>query len=94
MKFNIYNRFDKALEVDTGDKEIEYIEVLVLCCDEFIDVHYIDGTTALYKNLCDGTTYCDGSYIVPKERIQEWIDLGKEDKQVLSLWRLIIFEED
>ena len=83
MKFNIYNRFDKALEVDTGDKEIEYIEVLVLCCDEFIDVHYIDGTT-----------YCDGSYIVPKERIQEWIDLGKEDKQVLSLWRLIIFEED
>lgn len=94
MKFNIYNKFNEALEVETGKKEIEYIEVVVTGCDELIHIHYTDGTISSHENSFYRTYYYDGGYIVPKERIQEWIDLEKEDTSVLSLLRLTIFENN
>lgn len=94
MKFNIYNRFDEALSVDIGEKEIEYIEVSVIGSEEYIHIHYTDGTISYHENSLYKKLNYYGSYIVPKERIQEWIDLEKVTNRTISYYRLEVFEEE
>lgn len=94
MKFNIYNKFDKALSIDVGEQEIEYIEVTVIGSEEHIHIHYTDGTISYHENSWYKKYNYYGSYIVPKERIQEWIDLEKVTNRTISYYRLEVFEEE
>lgn len=94
MKFNIYNRFDEALSIDVGEQEIEYIEVTVIGSEEHIHIHYTDGTISYHENSWYKKYNYYGSYIVPKERIQEWIDLEKVTNRTISYYRLEVFEEE
>lgn len=97
MKFNIYNKFDEELSIDVGDQEIEYIEVTVIGSEEYIHIHYTDGTISYHENSLYKKLNYYGSYIVPKERIQEWIDLDKVYNNTITLHRLGEFvneEED
>ena len=75
MKFKIYNCKNQASEVDTGDKEIEYITVEVISGNEKIYIHWADGTGNYFRSTNLLLTNYDGFYDVPKERIQEWINL-------------------
>ncbi len=94
MKFNIYNKFDKALSIDVGEQEIEYIEVTVIGSEEHIHIHYTDGTISYHENSWYKKYNYYGSYIVPKERIQEWIDLDKDYNDTITLHRLGEFAND
>lgn len=94
MKFNIYNFMNKAIEVDTGDKEIKYIMVSVISGDEFIHIHYTDGTISSYKSDFALIDYYDGGYVVPKDDIQKWIDLEKVTDRTISYYRLEEFDKE
>ena len=94
MKFNIYNYDNEPTEVDTGDKEIKYIKVEVVTGDEWIQIHYEDGTERHYRSDRASINFYDGDYSVPKERIQEWIDLEKVTNRTISYYRLEVFEEE
>ncbi len=94
MKFNIYNYDNEPTEVDTGDKEIKYIKVEVVTGDEWIQIHYEDGTESHYRSDRASINFYDGDYSVPKERIQEWIDLEKVTNRTISYYRLEVFEEE
>ena len=88
MKFNIYNYDNEPTEVDTGDKEIKYIKVEVVTGDEWIQIHYEDGTESHYRSDRASINFYDGDYSVPKEKIQEWIDLEKVTNRTISYYRL------
>lgn len=94
MKFNIYNYDNEPTEVDTGDKEIKYIKVEVVTGDEWIQIHYEDGTESHYRSDRASINFYDGDYSVPKEKIQEWIDLEKVTNRTISYYRLEVFEEE
>lgn len=94
MKFNIYNYNNKPTEVDTEDKEIRYIKVAVVSGNEFINIHYENGIRGYYKSIVPFILIYYEDYIIPKERIQEWIDLEKVTDRTISYYRLEVFEED
>ena len=50
MKFNIYNNNNEETKVDTGDKEILFINVILISGDEIIRVYYKDQTTETYDS--------------------------------------------
>nr|DAR88066.1 MAG TPA: hypothetical protein [Caudoviricetes sp.] len=93
MKFNIYNYANEPTEVDTGDKEIRYIVVTVISGDEIIYIIYENETIEHYRSDYSAMVFYDGDYLVPKERIQEWIDLEKTARKEISYYRLEVFEE-
>lgn len=43
MKFNIYDYQNKPTRIDTGDREIEYIDAYVISGDEVVDIHFNGG---------------------------------------------------
>ena len=43
MKFNIYDYQNKPTRIDTGDREIEYIDDVDDVGDGIVDILYIDG---------------------------------------------------
>ena len=94
MKFNIYNYDNEPTEVDTGDKEIKYIKVEVVTGDEWIQIHYEDGTESHYRSDRASIHFYDGDYSVAKEKIKEWIDLEKVTNRTISYYRLEVFEEE
>ena len=93
MKFNIYNFYNEPTEIDSGDKEICYITVELITGDEWIYIKYEDGTMGRYGSDVKLVTFCFSSYIVPKERIREWIDLEKTAQGTVSYYRLEKFKE-
>lgn len=93
MKFNIYNYDNEPTEVDTGDKEIKYIMVEVVSGHEFIRIHCENGIMEYYVSIIPFIPIYDEDYKVPKERIQEWIDLEKTAQGAISYHRLKKFKE-
>lgn len=80
MKFNIYNFNNEATEVDTGDKLIKQLFVQVLSGDEVVTVEYDDGTKKTFDSSYDRwVSYVEESYIVEKDRIQDWISYMPTD---------------
>ena len=80
MKFTIYDYNDKATEVDTGDKEIKELFVQVLSGDEVVTVDYDDGTKETFDSSTNRlVSYVEESYIVQKDRIQDWINIVVTD---------------
>ena len=94
MKFNIYNYNNEPTEVDTGDKEIRFITVEVISGNEWIHIHYEDGIINHCKSRVALIYLYEGEYTIPKERIQEWIDLEKVTDKNISYHRLEVFGED
>ena len=79
MKFNIYNFMNKAIEVDTGDKEIRDIEVTVVNGNEFIWIYYKDALK-LYKSYPYKENNCKHYYYIVTNRFLEyWIELEKDE---------------
>ena len=80
MKFTIYDYNSKATEVDTGDKEIKELFVQVLSGDEVVTVDYDDGTKKTFDSSTNRyVSYVEESYIVEKDRIQDWVNFGVTD---------------
>lgn len=94
MKFNIYNYNNEPTEIDIGNKEIEYITVEVISGDEWIHIHYEDGTKSHYRSDTALIPLYDGGYIVRKEEIQKWIELEKVTYDTISYHRLEKFTEE
>ena len=83
MKFNIYNNNNEETKVDTGDKEILFINVILISGDEIIRVYYKDQTTETYDSgrMRLHNLY-DYSYILLPEDIEEWILLEKLNDEI------------
>lgn len=80
MKFTIYDYNGKATEVDTGDKEIKGLFVQVLSGDEVVTVEYDDGTKETFDSSDNRrVSYVEESYIVEKDRIQDWVNFAATD---------------
>lgn len=94
MKFNIYNYYNEPTEVDTGDKEIRCIMIEIITGDEFIHMLYEDGTIEHYRSDVLLFSFCHYRYTVPKERVQEWIDLEKTAQGAISYYRLEKFYKE
>lgn len=93
MKFNIYNYNNKPTEVDTEDKEIRYIKVAVVSGNEFINIHYENGIRGYYKSIVPFIPIYYEDYIIPKERVQEWIDLEKVTNENIAYHRSKVFRK-
>ena len=74
MKFNIYDEEFTPTEVDTGDKEIDCIDVYVISGHEFICVRYIDGTFKEYVSTYRDLEYGGGYYRIQRQQLEEWIE--------------------
>lgn len=79
MKFNIYNDEFTATVVDTGNKEIDCIDVYVLSGHEFVCVRYIDGTFKEYVSTYRDLEYGWGYYRIKRQQLEEWIEEGKTE---------------
>lgn len=83
MKFNIYNNECVPTKVNIGDKEILFINVILISGDEIIRVYYKDRTTETYDSgrMRFHNLY-DYSYILLPEDIEEWNLLEKLDDEI------------
>ena len=83
MKFNIYNNECVPTKVNIGDKEILFINVIIINGDEIIRVYYKDQTTETYDSgrMRFHNLY-DYSYILLPEDIEEWILLEKLNDEI------------
>lgn len=97
MKFNIYNDEYVSTVVDTGDKEINCIDVYVLSGHEFICVRYIDGTFEEYVSTYRDLEYGGGYYRIQRQQLEEWIKEGKAEEPIgytIGEYRLEKFKDD
>lgn len=89
MKFNIYDYDNQAKEIDTGNKEINFINVIILSGDEVITIYYSDGTFENYDSSENRlTNYFDGSYVVSKENLAKWLESGNDTTGTISYNRI------
>jgi hypothetical protein len=84
MRFNIYNFNNEATEVDTGDNIIKQLFVQLMSGNEVVSVEYNNGARETFdssNNISD--SYVEGSYIVDKDHLQDWInfEITDYDKQ-------------
>lgn len=80
MKFKIYDFNGKATKVDTGDKLVKQLFVQVLSGDEVVTVEYDDGTKKTFDSSYNRyVSYVEESYIVEKDRIQDWVSYVPTD---------------
>lgn len=85
MKFNIYDYNNQPKEIDTGDKEINLIDVKVISGDEVITIYYTNGTFESYDNSEDRCiSYFDDSYIVFKKDLSKWIKSANDTNGTIS----------
>lgn len=74
MKFNIYDYQNKPTKVDTGKRQIDYIEVSVLSGDEVVEIHYTNGLSKRFDS--SDTRWCgflDAEYRVTNKNLEDWI---------------------
>lgn len=90
MRFKIYDYLDNPTLIDTGNKKIKFLKVSVITGNEVVDIHYKDGTIKkYYSNENERKKYFYGRYIIPGNKIEEWILLGeKRFKDAISFNRL------
>lgn len=90
MRFKIYDYLDNPTLIDTGNKKIKFLKVSVITGNEVVNIHYKDGTIKkYYSNENERKEYFYGRYIVPGNKIKEWILLGeKRFKNAIAFNRL------
>ena len=79
MKFNIYNRYNKPTEVDTEDKEISTIEVILMNGNETIWINYKGASDTHINFPYKYNKDINYSYIVTSSFLKEWIELEKDE---------------
>lgn len=95
MELSIYSYKEnkEAKIINTMNKEIVMLNVILIDWSELLIVYYKDGTREIYDSGVDiGEIYYDGgreykgnyfdSYIVLPEEIEKWQSIGKGDKFV------------
>lgn len=86
MTFKIFNCYNGFVEVDVGQKEIDFIVVTVLQGDEVVRIYFKDGTSVeidpcgVFDDLFRIVDFYDGVYIVKPDRLSKWVDIGEKSK--------------
>lgn len=84
MTFKIFNCYNGFVEVDVGQKEINFIVVTVIQDDEVVDIYFKDGTSVeidscfVFDNLVRTVDFHDATYVVKADRLKEWVDIGNQ----------------
>ena len=83
MELYIYNSENVPTKVNIRDKEILFINVILISGDEIIRVYYKDQTTETYDSgrMRFHNLY-DYSYILLPQDIEEWSLLEKLDDEI------------
>lgn len=85
MKFNIYDYNNQPKEIDTGNKEIDIINVTVISGDEVITIYYTDGTSESFDSSEDRRiNYFDDSYIIFQKDLSKWIKSANDTHGTIS----------
>ena len=84
MEFYIYDFADSKALVKTRDEEVIDIYVQVLSGDEVVYINYSIEEDDVDEDVFDSSDcrvydFFDGDYIVPKEKIEEWINFSCEE---------------
>lgn len=84
MTFKIFNCYKGFVEVDVGEKEINFIVVTVLQGDEVARIYFKDGTSVkidachMFDMMYRTINFYDGVYVVTPDKLDEWIDIGNQ----------------
>lgn len=84
MTFKIFNCYKGFVEVDVGQKEIDFIVVTVLQGDEVVRIYFKDGTSVevdpcgVFDGLMRTVDFYDDTYVVKTDRLNKWIDIGNQ----------------
>lgn len=84
MTFKIFNCYKGFVEVDVGQKEIDFIVVTVLQGDEVVQVYFKDDTSvkvdscSVFGTLFRNMAFYDGVYVVKSDKLKEWMDIDDQ----------------
>lgn len=84
MTFKIFNCYNGFVEVDVGQKEIDFIVVTVLQGDEVVRIYFKDGTSVkvdschVFGTLFRNMSFFDGTYVVKSDKLKEWMDIDDQ----------------
>ena len=84
MTFKIFNCYNGFVEVDVGQKEIDFIVVTVVQGCEIIHIYFKDGTSVevdscgVFDGLFRTVDFYDDTYVVKTDRLSKWIDIGEK----------------
>ena len=93
MTFKIFNCYKGFVEVDVGQKEINFIIVTVLQGDEIVRIYFKDGTSVevdscgVFDGLQRTVDFYDDTYVVLPDRLTKWIDIGENSKNPVNTRR-------
>lgn len=94
MTFKIFNCYNGFVEVDVGQKEIDFIVVTVLQGDEVVRIYFKDGTSVeidschVFDSLQRTVDFYDDTYVVLPDRLTKWIDIGESSKNPVDTRRV------
>lgn len=94
MTFKIFNCYKGFVEVDVGQKEIDFIVVTVIQGDEIVHIYFKDGTSVevdpcfVFDDLARTVDFYDDAYVVKTDRLKKWIDIGEESKNPVDVRRV------
>lgn len=90
MTFKIFNCYKDFVEVDVGQKEINFIVVTVLQGDEIVRIYFKDGTSVkvdschVFDDLARTVDFYDDTYVVLPDRLTKWIDIGNQSDRPVN----------
>lgn len=90
MTFKIFNCYKGFVEVDVGQKEINFIVVTVLQGDEVVRIYFKDGTSVkvdscgVFDGLHRTVDFYDDTYVVKTDRLNKWVDIGEESENPVN----------
>lgn len=93
MTFKIFNCYNGFVEVDVGQKEIDFIVVTVIQGDEIVRIYFKDGTSVevdsceVFDGLQRTVDFYDDTYVVLPDRLTKWIDIGENSKSPVNIRR-------
>lgn len=93
MTFKIFNCYKGFVEVDVGQKEINFIVVTVLQGDEIVRLYFKDGTSVevdschVFDGLQRTVDFYDDTYVVLPDRLTKWIDIGEKHENPVNTRR-------
>ena len=93
MTFKIFNCYNGFVEVDVGQKEIDFIVVTVLQGDEVVRIYFKDGTSVevdscgVFDGLNRTVDFYDDTYVVKTDRLSKWVDIGNSSDRPVNTRR-------
>lgn len=90
MTFKIFNCYNGFVEVDVGQKEINFIVVTVIQGDEIVRIYFKDGTyvkvdsCGVFDGLHRTVDLYDDTYVVKTDRLNKWVDIGEESENPVN----------